>query len=217
MIMRVWNTRKLLLAGCLFGVPLLLAACDASPRDGEEELPLQGSVRAQAMRMDLEGHEFPDRFGYGRTATAAEIAALDIDVGPDGSGLPPGQGSVAAGTGVYAAQCASCHGPLGEGVPGVGTQLVGRAPIDSTGWNRTIGNYWPFAPTIFDYIRRSMPFDRPGSLTDDQVYALTAYLLHLNEIIPADAVLDARTLPQVIMPARDRFVPDDRDGSTRVR
>ncbi|CAN5425860.1 hypothetical protein BH24GEM3_BH24GEM3_19870 [soil metagenome] len=99
----------------------------------------------------------------------------------------------------------------------MGDQLVGREPIDSTGWNRTIGNYWPYATSVFDYIRRAMPFDRPGSLTDEEVYALTAYLLHLNEIIPADAVMNAQTLPQVRMPARGRFVLDDREGSTRVR
>jgi S-disulfanyl-L-cysteine oxidoreductase SoxD len=99
----------------------------------------------------------------------------------------------------------------------VGDRLVGTEPIDSTGWNRTLGNYWPYPPTVFDYIRRAMPFDRPGTLTDEQIYALTAYLLHLNEIVPAEAIMDVRTLPQVVMPARDRFRLDDRESGTRGR
>ncbi len=94
---------------------------------------------------------------------------------------------------------------------------MGREPVDPRGWNRTIGNYWPYAPTLFGYIRRTMPFDRPGSLTDEQVYALTAHLLHVNEIIPANAVMDAGTLAAIVMPARDRFVLDDRERSSRVR
>jgi S-disulfanyl-L-cysteine oxidoreductase SoxD len=142
---------------------------------------------------------------------------LDIVVGPDGAGLPAGQGTVAQGRVLFAAQCAVCHGAQGEGVRGLGDRLVGTEPIDSTGWNRTIGNYWPYATSVFDYVRRSMPFDRPGTLSDDEVYALTAYLLHRNEIIPADAVVDAATLPRVTMPARDRFVRDDRRVAGEAR
>jgi S-disulfanyl-L-cysteine oxidoreductase SoxD len=214
--MRNWKIEPLVLSFCLLGASLLVAGCEATAIDERSELP----VRALSGGTRWEGIEtvtLPPRFGYGRAATAAEIAALDITIKPDGTGLPPGQGTVAAGAPVYAAQCAACHGADGEGVPGVGNRLVGLEPIDSTGWNRTIGNYWPDATTVFDYIRRTMPFDRPGSLSDEQIYALTAYLLHLNEIIPADAVMNAETLPQVVMPARDRFVLDDRETSTRVR
>jgi S-disulfanyl-L-cysteine oxidoreductase SoxD len=202
---------------CLAGASLLAAGCSAALAEQEPAGPPGRAVPSGVSATGMGLEALPLRFGYGRAATQAEIAALDIAVKPDGTGLPPGQGTVAQGAALYRMQCAACHGPQGEGVRGVGDRLVGTEPIDSTGWNRTLGNYWPFAPTVFDYIRRAMPFDRPGTLTDDEVYALTAYLLHLNEIVPEDAVMDARTLPQVVMPARDRFVLDDREGHTRVR
>jgi cytochrome c len=152
--------------------------------------------------------------GIGRTATVEEIAARDIDVGPDGVGLPPGKGSAADGARIYAARCATCHGKSGR--EGPNDVLV--APTPSSGFAfaqnpklpRTIGNYWPYATTLFDYIRRAMPPDAPGSLSDDDVYALVAHLLAWNQIIAADAVVDAASLAKVRMPARDRFVPDAR-------
>lgn len=155
------------------------------------------------------GGALSERFGFGRIASSAEIAALAIAVSPDGAGLPAGRGTVEEGAATYAALCSSCHGERGEGTA-AGLRLVGREPVDSTGLNRTIGNFWPYATTLFDYTRRTMPFDRPGSLTDEEVYSVTAFLLYLNEIIPEDAAMDAATLPQVVMPARDRFVLDDR-------
>ena len=154
------------------------------------------------------------RLGIGRPATPAEIAALDIDVGPDGAGLPPGRGTSADGAPIYAARCAGCHGKTGK--EGPNDVLVGRQPGDAFPFARdprapkTIGSYWPYATTVFDYIRRAMPPDAPGSLGDDEVYGLVAYLLFLNELIPADAVIDAASLPKVKMPARDHFVPDTR-------
>jgi S-disulfanyl-L-cysteine oxidoreductase SoxD len=156
----------------------------------------------------------PARFGIGRPATAAEIAALDIDVRADGAGLPPGRGTAADGAPIYAARCAGCHGKTGR--EGPNDQLVGRIPGDAFTFARdprapkTIGSYWPYATTVFDYVRRAMPPDAPGSLKDDEVYGLVAYLLTLNELIPADAVIDAASLPKVKMPAHDRFVPDTR-------
>ncbi len=216
-MMRTWKIRSRVLPLCLASMPLLFAACSPAPAERGVEVPGQAFIGGETRWTGLDAEALPQRFGHGRAATAAEIAALDIDVSPDGTGLPLGQGTGAGGAAVYAAKCAACHGADGEGVQGVGDRLVGREPIDSTGWNRTIGNYWPYATSVFDYIRRAMPFDRPGSLTDEEVYALTAYLLHLNEIIPADAVMNAQTLPQVRMPARGRFVLDDREGSTRVR
>src|SRR5213594_349830 len=156
----------------------------------------------------------PATFGIGRAATPAEIAALDIDVGPDGAGLPPGRGTSADGAPIYAARCASCHGKTGK--EGPNDVLVGRIPGDAFPFARdprapkTIGSYWPYATTVFDYIRRAMPPDAPGSLGDNEVYGLVAYLLFLNELIPADAVIDAASLPKVKMPAHDRFVPDKR-------
>ena len=156
----------------------------------------------------------PVTFGIGRAATPAEIAALDIDVGPDGAGLPPGRGTAADGAPIYAARCASCHGKTGK--EGPNDVLVGRLPGDAFPFAKdprapkTIGSYWPYATTVFDYIRRAMPPDKPGSLRDDEVYGLVAYLLSLNELIPADAVIDAASLPKVKMPAHDHFVPDTR-------
>jgi cytochrome c len=163
----------------------------------------------------------PPRFGLGRPATPEEIRARDIDVRPDGRGLPPGSGTVRDGALVYAAKCASCHGAKGEG--GSAERLVGRNDGDSFAHAtnptlvRTVGSYWPYATTLFDYTARAMPFQRPGSLTADETYGLVAYLLFLNGIVAEDAVMDAARLPRVVMPARDRFVPDDRAGGKRVK
>ncbi|WP_447974447.1 c-type cytochrome [Nitrospira sp. Kam-Ns4a] len=147
--------------------------------------------------------------GLGRPATGAEVRAWDIDIAPTGEGLPPGRGTVHAGARIFAARCAACHGPTGtEGprdrlVGGQGT-LASEAPL------KTIGSYWPYATTLFDYIRRAMPYNAPQSLTPDEVYALVAWILHRNGIIPEDAVMDPTTLPAVRMPNRDGFVPDPR-------
>ena len=163
----------------------------------------------------------PATFGFGRDATPAQIAALDIDVRPDGAGAPPGSGSVEEGRQVYAAKCAVCHGPTGK--EGPNDVLVGRDPREgfpfgaTRGFRRTVGNYWPYATTLFDYVNRTMPMNAPGSLTADEVYAAAAYILYLNEIIPEDAVMNAQTLPAVMMPARDRFVPDNRTGGPEIR
>jgi len=163
------------------------------------------------------------RYDLGRAATAGEVAAIDIDIGPDGAELPAGKGSVSQGAMVYGAKCASCHGMRGEGMPPAYPKLVGREPRDGFPFGRdpalvkTVGNYWPYATTIFDYVRRSMPFLQPGSLSNDEVYAVTAWLLAQNEIIKNDATLDAESLKAVRMPARDRFVRDDRKGGAEVR
>jgi cytochrome c len=158
----------------------------------------------------------------GRPASDSLVAAWDIDVGPDGAGLPVGSGTHATGATVYAAQCAVCHGARGEGL-GAYPKLVGRDPREGFPFARdpklvkTVGNYWPYATTLFDYVRRTMPLAAPGSLTNDEVYAVVAFLLAENEVIARDAVMDARTLPAVRMPARDRFVPDDRRGAAEFR
>ncbi len=165
--------------------------------------------------------EWPSSFAIGHDATPAEIAALDIDFGPDGAGAPPGSGSVAEGKVVYDTKCLGCHGPTGQ--EGPNDRLVGREPGDgfpfgeTRGIRKTVGNYWPYATTIFDYVNRTMPLTSPGSLTANEVYAIAAYILFLNEIIPEEAVMDAQTLPAVVMPARDRFVPDNRVGGPEVR
>jgi cytochrome c len=155
------------------------------------------------------------RYGVGRPATRAEIAAWDIDVNPSGAGLPAGRGTAADGARVFAAKCAACHGANGEGLP-AGPALVGREPREgfpfgqSLKYTRTVGNYWPYATTLYDYINRAMPATAPGSLAADEIYGVVAWILSRNEIIDSTAIMDAKSLPRVRMPARDRFVPDDR-------
>jgi cytochrome c len=148
------------------------------------------------------------RYGFGHTPTAAEIARFDIDIRPDGKGLPPGHGSVAEGAAIFASTCATCHGEKGDNAKLAGNQLVGGiGSLASAKPVKTIGSYWPYPTTVFDYIKRAMPYTSPQSLSDNEVYALTAYLLSLNGIVPDTAVLDAKTLPQVEMPNRDGFTP----------
>ena len=143
--------------------------------------------------------------GLGVPATPAEIAKADISIAPDGAGLPEGSGTPAQGAQVYAAKCLVCHGP--EGAGGINDRLVGgHGTLTTTTPVKTIGSYWPYATTVFDFIRRAMPYPAPHSLTDSETYALTAYLLHLNGVIGADAVMDAKTLPKVQMPNRGNFV-----------
>jgi cytochrome c len=142
--------------------------------------------------------------GLGVPATPEQIAGWDLSIGPDGAGLPPGSGTAAAGKIVYDAKCLACHGADGAGQPNdrlVGGQGTMReaAPI------RTVGSYWPYATTVFDYIRRAMPYVTPHTLTADETYAVTAYLLALNGVIAQDAVMDASTLPKVVMPNRASF------------
>jgi len=152
------------------------------------------------------------RYGFGSTPSQAELDQF-YAVMPDGRGLPPGSGSVEYGTVVYAAQCAACHGANLQG--GTGDRLIGgrgtlvnddptKAPV------KTIESYWPYATTIFDYVKRTMPFNAPDSLSNDQVYAVTAYILSEAKIVPPDTVLDAVSLTAVRMPNRDGFIPDPR-------
>jgi mono/diheme cytochrome c family protein len=164
----------------------------------------------------------PSTYGIGTSASPAEVAALDLDVSPSGEGLPQGRGDAVAGERIYQAQCASCHGAKGEGVAPY-PPLVGREPREGFSFGndpklvRTVGNYWPSATGLFDYIRRTMPLTAPGTLVNSEVYAVTAYLLVANEILPAGAALDSTSLMAVNMPAKDRFVPDDRRGGKEVR
>ena len=161
---------------------LLLAACTAARADG---------------------------LGIGAPASADLVRAWNIDIAPDGRGLPPGSGSVARGAQLFAERCAACHGPSGEGKPedrltgGQGT-LTSGTPV------KTVGSFWPYATTLFDYVRRAMPFNAPQSLGDEEVYALIAYLLYLNGVVGADAVMDAHSLPTTQMPNRGGFVGDPR-------
>ena len=174
--------------------------------------PIAGVILSLGLLLDLNGvgvAEEQAQYGFGWPATEEDIKAWDIDIDTNGAGLPPGRGTVQQGAAVYANKCAACHGPTGtEGpqVPLVGGQgsLTADHPI------KTIGSYWPYATTLYDYIYRAMPFTAPQSLTPDEVYSVVAWLLHRNGIVPSDSVMDATTLPSVTMPNRDGFVPDPR-------
>jgi S-disulfanyl-L-cysteine oxidoreductase SoxD len=141
----------------------------------------------------------------GRPITEAEIAGWDISILPDGTGLPPGSGTPEQGAKVFAAKCALCHGPEGKG--GTAAAVVGGAPLtNGIDTPKTIANFWPYATTLFDFTRRAMPWQQPRTLTNDEVYALTAYILSLNKIIGPTETMNAQSLPKVRMPNRDGFV-----------
>lgn len=151
-------------------------------------------------------------YGFGTPATAQEIAAIDIDAMPDGRGLPPGSGDYATGKTIYTERCAACHGANMEGGKGTGGAplIGGRGSLASGKPKKTIESYWPYATTVFDYVKRAMPFNEPGSLSNDDVYAVTAYILAEAKVIGKDAAMNAKTLPKVEMPNRDGFIPDPR-------
>jgi len=192
-----------------------LAACEGRAAGPAIQPSLPASAAPAAIVSDQPVPAGP--FGLGRKPTAAEVASWNISVNPEGRNLPPGRGTYAEGKQVYAEKCAVCHGQAAEGTPPLYPALVGREPADFSfdddfKKQHTIGNYWPYATTLYDYINRAMPLTAPGSLTPPQLYALVAYLLTANGVITENAVMDAKTLPAVRMPARDRFVVDDRTG-----
>ena len=165
-----------------------------------------GSLALAIAAMVVSGAVYAaERYDFGRPATPAEIAGWDIDVSPDGAGLPPGRGDVRQGEAIFAAKCAACHGAHGEGKPmdrlvgGIGT-LHDKKP------EKTVGSFWPYATTLFDFVRRAMPLNAPQSLTPDEVYAVSAYVLFLNGIVAEDTTLDAGALAKIKMPNRDGFV-----------
>ena len=163
---------------------------------------------------DVRGTSQSGPFHLGRVATPAEIQAWDIDVAPDGEGLPAGRGTAKEGAEVYATYCASCHGATG--VEGPSPKLVGGQGTLASGHPlKTVGSYWPYATTLFDYIYRAMPFVAPQSLTSDQVYAVTAWILFQNGLLDKDVVLDRETLPKIRMLHRNGFVPDPRPDVNR--
>ena len=151
-------------------------------------------------------------YGFGSKASNEEIAAIDISVMPDGRGLPPGKGDYTTGKALYTAKCAACHGADLAGIGEVGGDKLigGRGSLASGKPVKTIESYWPYATTVFDYVRRAMPFNAPGSLQNDEVYAITAYILGEANVIGKDQVMDAGTLSKVQMPNHDGFIPDPR-------
>jgi S-disulfanyl-L-cysteine oxidoreductase SoxD len=194
------------------GATVTLGGCKRdSAGAGDAALPAVGHVRRA-----------PEQLGLGHAPTAQQVAAIDIDANPAGVGLPPGQGTHAEGAAVFAQKCAFCHGTKGEGL-GPYPKLIGAEPKQGFPFGRdpkivkTIGNYWPYSTTVYDYVHRAMPFTAPGSLTPNETYALVAWLLAENEVIPRDAIMNAQTLPKVQMPARSHFVLDDRRGGQPFR
>jgi S-disulfanyl-L-cysteine oxidoreductase SoxD len=163
-------------------------------------------VTASASLLVLSSAAIAEGPGLGRVATPDEIASWDVSIGPDGAGLPPGRGTPKQGETVFAEKCVACHGEKGAGKPN--DQLVGgrgslsgeQAPV------KTVGSFWPYATTLFDYVRRAMPLYAPKSLSNDEVYAVSAYILQLNGVIGEADAMDAQTLPQVQMPNRDGFI-----------
>jgi mono/diheme cytochrome c family protein len=161
---------------------------------------------------------YPTTYDFGAPATAQDIAVVAIAIPANGTGLPPGKGDVATGKRVYETACAACHGDKLQGVAGLpdmpsgpALRLVGgRGTLASKNPVLTVESYWPYATTVFDYVRRAMPFMAPGSLTNEEVYAVTAYILAEAKIIDPSTVLDAQTLPKITMPNRDGFIPDPR-------
>lgn len=202
---------------------LLLAACALGACAPEEPSPravVGGTSPGQAVADGGDWHvalpeHAPGRFEFGIPATEDRVALWDIDVKPDGEGLPAGSGSVAEGQAVYELHCLQCHGPTGT--EGPNDRLVSLGPWEQWPTGRTVGGYWPYATTLYDYTRKAMPQTTPGILSDDDVYAVVAYVLHLGGLVPADAVMDAASLAAVEMPYRDRFVPDNRTGGPEIR
>ncbi len=216
--------------GALAAVTVLAVACGGAVETGATRGRAGTTAEPTARFADLDagavagGPGAGKRFGLGSPAEAKLVAAMDRDIGAAGAELPAGRGTVAEGGALYKAQCAMCHGASGEGMEPAFPRLLGRVP-EAEGYRfaldpklpHTIGNYWSHATTLFDYIRRAMPHTAPGSLTDDQTYALTAYLLAMDDVIARDATLDAAALRAVKMPYADRYVPDDRQpGAPRT-
>jgi cytochrome c len=156
-------------------------------------------------------------YGYGSPASTEEIAGWDIDIRPDGQGLPQGSGSVEDGEWLYEDKCAECHGSFGEGSGRHPVLAGGQGSLSEARPTKTVGSYWPYTSTLFDYIRRAMPFAQPQSLSADETYAITAYVLYLNDLVEDDFVLNRDNLPGVHLPNEGNFVPDPRPDVTNQR
>lgn len=150
------------------------------------------------------------KYGLGTPATPAQVAGWDIDIRPDGLGLPPGEGTAEEGEELYVEKCAACHGEFGEGAGNYPVLMGGVGSLTRDRPVKTVGSYWPYATTVFDYVRRAMPFGHAQSLGNDEVYAISAFILNLSEVIEYDEVMNAQTLAAVQMPNRDGFIADDR-------
>jgi mono/diheme cytochrome c family protein len=169
------------------------------------------NLHAQTNSGGLQTEPAPKPAGLGRPASPEELKQRDITTLPNGTGLPDGRGTAVQGEAVYREKCASCHGPNGEGNQPQGPQLVGGiGSLATDNPVRTVGSFWPYATSVWDYIHRAMPLNQPGSLSADDTYAVTAFLLNRNKIIEANVVMNKQTLPKIRMPNRNGFVPDAR-------
>ena len=180
---------------------------------------IAASVLAFAAAAPVAIHAQPKKpYGYGKPATPEQIAGWDIDArGDDGAGLPVGKGNVARGAEVFADQCAACHGTFGEGEGRYPKLVGGNGTLTADRPEPTVGSYWPFAVTLWDYINRAMPMPMPHTLSADDVYALTAYVLNLNNLVPDDFIADKTSLPKVKMPNHDNFSWQDPRPDTAVK
>jgi cytochrome c len=192
---------------------VLLALCVAcAPAEDGDGPQTAASAPSPTYRGDRIGH-----YGFGTDATTQQIAGWDIDVRPDGSGLPAGSGSVSDGETLYDEKCAECHGTFGEGVGRYPVLAGGEGTLMDARPTKTVGSYWPYTSTLFDYIRRTMPFTQPESLSAEETYALTAYVLYLNDLVDDDLVLDQSNLATIRLPNEANFVPDPRPDVANER
>lgn len=200
----------LLLGIGLVAVPMMVAAQNKQGQKGGPATTETESVVARALAAAR-----IKKLGIGREAHADEIVAWDTDVRPDGQGLPPGKGSVKEGEALYLERCASCHGEFGEAAGRWPAVAGGRGSIKSGNPEKTVGSFWPFASTTFDYIKRAMPYGNARSLSDDEVYAITAFILNMNDIVKDDFVLTQENFSALKMPNAGAFYDDDREQSER--
>ncbi len=199
---------------------LLLNACDNGVKEEIEVTKAAPAAKAVEEVQEVIEEEAlsAGHFGFGSKATAEQIAGWDIDIKPDGTGLPPGEGSVEDGEELFEEKCSSCHGSFGEGVKNWPRLSGGQGSLRDERPDKTVGSYWAYTSTLWDYIRRSMPFPAPQSLEDDEVYAITAYILNLNELVDDDFVLNQDNMTSVKMNnSKDNFIPDDRPDTANTR
>jgi len=177
---------------------------------------LKSTLAALTLVSFAGGAAIAEKYGLGREALPEEIKAWDIDVRPDGQGLPPGKGSVAEGEAIFAEQCAACHGDFAEGVDNWPVLAGGIDTIKTADPVKTVGSYWPYLSTVYDYIHRAMPFGNAQSLEPDQIYAITAYILYSNNLVDDEFVLSNENFTEVRLPNEDNFFMDDRPDTPKV-